>query len=492
MSMIKAENLSFSYPGSFDPVFENVSFQIDSDWRLGFIGRNGRGKTTFLRLLMNEFEYSGRLISAVSFDYFPYHVEDGSLPSGEVLRKVCPNAENWQLMRELSLLGIAPELLEQSFMTLSGGEQTKALLAALFLNEGRFLLIDEPTNHLDAEARQKVSDYLRSKAGFILVSHDRAFLDNCVDHILSINRSGIEVQSGNFSSWYESFGQRQCAEEAQNERLKKDISRLQQSARRSSEWSARAESAKYDTKNSGLRPDRGFVGHKAEKMMKRAKSIESRREQAALEKSLLLKDAETADSLKLLPLVYHSERLAELKNVSLRYDRREIVSDISFEVLQGERVAISGRNGSGKSSVLKLILGESIDHDGTVNVSSGLVVSYVPQDSSHLCGSLSEYAREQRIDEALLKAYLRKMDFKRTQFEKDMKDFSAGQKKKVLLAKSLCDKAHLYIWDEPLNYIDIYSRIQIEELILENCPTLVFIEHDRSFSERIATKAVSL
>ena len=199
MALIQIEHLSFSYPSSFDPIFEDVSLQLDTRWKLGFIGRNGRGKTTFFKLLLGEYEYSGSIRAPVAFDYFPYPVPDKDRPTRAVLEGVCPGAASWQLERELSLLGVRPDVLDRAFASLSNGEQTKVLLAALFLNEGHFLLIDEPTNHLDAKARAMVAAYLQKKQGFILVSHDRRFLDGCVDHILSLNRADIEVQSGNFS-----------------------------------------------------------------------------------------------------------------------------------------------------------------------------------------------------------------------------------------------------------------------------------------------------
>lgn len=228
MSMIKVEHLTFSYPTSHDNVFEDVNFQIDTEWRLGFVGRNGRGKTTFLRLLMGNYEYSGKILSSVQFDYFPYPVADKAKMTWEILQEVRPLAREWELLRELSLLEADAGVLWRPFETLSNGEQTKVLLAALFLNEGHFLLIDEPTNHLDAHARAMVSSYLSRKKGFILVSHDRRFLDGCVDHILSLNKADICVQSGNFSSWIENFDRQQNFEQAQNTRLQKDIKRLQQ------------------------------------------------------------------------------------------------------------------------------------------------------------------------------------------------------------------------------------------------------------------------
>lgn len=173
MSMIRVENITFSYPSSFDPVFENVSFQIDTEWKLGLVGRNGRGKTTLLKLLLGEYEYRGKITGAVTFDYFPFPVSDKTQMTEGILRQVCQNARQWELIRELSYLGIESEVLWRPFETMSNGEQTKALLAALFLKEEHFLLIDEPTNHLDVEGRRQMADYLKRKRGFILVSHDR-------------------------------------------------------------------------------------------------------------------------------------------------------------------------------------------------------------------------------------------------------------------------------------------------------------------------------
>ena len=486
MSMIKIENLTFSYPTSYDNIFENVSFQIDTDWKLGFVGRNGRGKTTLLNLLLGKYEYSGKIYSSVQFDYFPYPVADKARFTNEIFFEIAPTAEEWELMRELSYLDVEADVLYRPFETLSNGEQTKVLLAALFCNEGHFLLIDEPTNHLDVKAREMVAAYLKKKKGFILVSHDRRFLDGCVDHILSLNRANIEVQSGNFSSWMENFERQQEFELSQNERLQKDISRLQQAAKRSAVWSDRVEASKIGA------ADKGYVGHKAAKMMKRSKSIEARQQQAIEQKSGLLKNIETAENLKLAPLIYHADTLVFFSDVAVYYDGSTVCEPVSFTVRRGDRVVIDGKNGSGKSSLLKLLVGEPIEHAGTIKLGSGLVVSYVPQDTSHLEGNLSDYAKENHLDESLFKAILRKMDFERIQFEKNIQDFSGGQKKKVLIAKSLCEQAHLYVWDEPLNFIDVYSRMQIEQLINEFSPTMIFVEHDSAFREMIATKMVQL
>lgn len=492
MSMIQVQNLTFSYPSSFDNIFENVSFQIDTDWKLGFIGRNGRGKTTFFNLLLGNYEYSGKINSSVEFNYFPYPVSDKNKYTHEIMEEICPQAEDWEILREISYLDVDAEVMYRPFNTLSNGEQTKVLLAALFLTEGQFLLIDEPTNHLDTEARKMVSEYLRKKKGFILISHDRNFLDGCVDHILSINRANIEVQSGNYSSWKLNFDRQQEHEEATNERLQKDIGRLKQSSKRTSGWSNQVEASKNGTTNSGSKLDKGFVGHKAAKMMKRAKNLESRQQKAIEEKSKLLKNVEKTESLKLESLAFHANELIVLADVSVQYDNQIVNKPISFKLEQGDRIVLDGKNGSGKSSILKLIQGDPIQHTGSMYAGSGLIISYVQQDTSHLKGMLSDFIEEHGIDETLFKSILRKMDFDRIQFEKDIAHYSGGQKKKLLIAKSLCEKAHIYIWDEPLNFIDIYSRMQIEELIQKFNPTMVFVEHDQAFQQTVATKTITL
>ena len=491
MSMIRVENLTFAYPGSYDNVFENVSFQFDTGWKLGFLGRNGRGKTTFLRLLLGEYSSGGGISGAPPCAYFPHEPGDPSRMTLEVLQEAAPTAEEWELLRETGLLGVEAEALYRPFSSLSNGERTKALLAALFCGEERYLLVDEPTNHLDARGRQAVAEYLGRKRGFLLVSHDRAFLDGCVDHILALNPTGPELVRGTFSSWLQNKEDRDRGEAARNEKLKGEIRRLEQAAKRTSGWSDKVERTKHATKNSGLRPDRGFIGHKSAKMMQRAKNIEDRQQRAIREKSALLKDIERADSLKLAPLLYHSDRLLEGRELAISYpgmDRKPV----SFTLRQGDRLCLDGGNGSGKTSLLRLVLGEQAPHTGTLFRASGLEISYVPQKADNLRGNPVAWAEGQGIDATLFLTILRKLDFSRSLFERDMGEYSAGQQKKVLLAASLCRSAHLYVWDEPLNYIDLFSRMQLEELLLRYRPTLLFVEHDRVFREKIATKVAEL
>lgn len=488
MSLIQVSNLTFAYDGSYENIFENTSFQIDTAWRLGFTGRNGRGKTTFLNLLLGKYDYQGSIYASVTFSYFPYSVANPDLLAIDAVEAMYPDYEYWRVEREMAKLQLDDGVLYRPYSTLSNGEQTKLQLAVLFSRENNFLLIDEPTNHLDIRGRELVSRYLSGKKGFILVSHDRAFLDGCVDHILSINKSDIQVCKGNFSTWMENKQRQDDFERAENKKLKKEISRLEVAARQKADWSDRVEATKI-----GYGPcDRGYIGHKAEKMMARSKAIEKRQTAAVEEKSRLLKNVERSDTLKIFQMAFHTSRLVELKDVSIAYGEKPVCQHIHFTIQQGDRIALLGANGSGKSSILKLICGQEIPYTGEFWRGNGLKISYVSQDTSSLHGNPFKFARDSGIDESLFLAMLAKLDVPRAQMEKDMSNLSAGQKKKVLLAKSICEPAHLHIWDEPMNYIDVITRMQIEELLLQFRPTIVFVEHDRAFCENIATKSVML
>ena len=492
MSTIKIENLTFSYYGYVKPVFENVSFSFDTNWKTGLIGRNGIGKSTLFKLLLNQEVYKGKISKSVDFIKFPPNLSDTSKLGIELYRELISDEEEWKLFRELHLLKVDESLIYRKFETLSKGEQTKILLAILFTREDGFLLIDEPTNHLDMHGRKIVSEYLKSKKGFLLISHDRDFLDGCINHVISINRNSIDIQSGNFTSWYENKLMKDQFEISKNEKLRRDIKRLKEAARQCQIWSDKIEKTKNGVKISGVKPDKGYIGHKAAKMMKRSKNLENRKNKAIEEKQNLLKDIETKENLLLHPLHHRKNPLISVSNLLSYYGEKQILRNVSFEIKQGDIVAIYGSNGSGKSTLIKILLGLNHEYTGEVNLASNLEISYIPQDTSDLTGSLNEYIHKQDVDETLCKTILIKLDFSRELFEMDMKNYSNGQKKKVLIAVSLSKPAHLFVWDEPLNYIDVISRIQIEEVIREAKPTLIFVEHDKRFVENVVNKIIQL
>ena len=513
MAQISVSNLTFCYEGSYDNIFENVSFSLDTDWKLGFIGRNGKGKTTFLRLLLGEYEYQGSISSSVCFDYFPYAVPKSMLERNtiEILEMIHPDYELWRVCMEMDQLKLSGEVLYRPYSTLSHGERTKVMLALLFSRENYFLLIDEPTNHLDMSTRELVRDYLNTKKGFILISHDRWLLDQCIDHVLVLNRADITVGKGNFSTWWENKERRDNFEKRENDKLKQEIKKLQESARISAAWADKAERSKIGfnpLKEDRCLDTRAYIGEKSRRMQQRRKNLQRRQQKNIEDKSTLLKNLEESKELKLQPIDHHKETYVRVKDYNLSYGDHQVIDHLTMEIKRGERVLLQGANGCGKSSIIKAILSapgvqvlnrsykdqiesEQKDilrkEDGIKEVASGLIISYINQDSSFLKGSLDKYIEDLGLSNSMFKTILRQLDFERVQFEKNMEDYSEGQKKKVLLAGSLLQPAHLYIWDEPLNYIDVFSRMQIEQLLLTYEPTMLLVEHDQFFCDKIAT-----
>jgi len=508
MAQINVNNLTFGYEGSFDIVFENVSFSIDTNWKLGFVGRNGKGKTTFLNLLMGKYTFEGSIHTSTKFDLFPYHITEQQMELSVVdfMEELKPGCEMWRVICELSELSEEADILYRPFCTLSPGERTKALLAILFSEENEFLLIDEPTNHLDKAARESVKDYLASKKGFILVSHDRDLLDACTDHCLVLNRSSIDVQNGNFSVWWENKEKKDKFALAENEKHLKEIQKLNRAADRVTRWADKNEGTKigFDPikEHDRCLSTRSYIGAKTKKMQSRVKQMEKRIQHEIDEKEGLLQDIESPVDLKLVQLTHHKKRLVDVRDYCVRYNISEkaVLNEISFAVEKGDRVVLSGKNGSGKTTLIKNILQKcnpdmismNVTEEGICQVASGLIISYVGQETAGLKGNIENYCKEHNLDKSLFCSILRQLDFEREQFVKNIENYSEGQKKKVLLATSLLTPAHLYIWDEPLNYIDVFSRIQLEKLILQYQPIMLFVEHDVRFCEKIATKVVEL
>ncbi len=516
MAQINVSDLTFCYEGSYDNIFEHVTFNIDTDWKLGFIGRNGKGKTTFLKLLLGEYEYQGGIHSSACFDYFPYQVDEAFIQKNtiDVLEKLHPDYELWKVCMEMDQLQVDAEVLYRPYATLSHGERTKVMLALLFSRDNYFLLIDEPTNHLDMPTRKLVRDYLGTKKGFILVSHDRWLLDECIDHVLVLNRSSITVAKGNFSTWWENKERQDNFEKKENEKLKQEIRKLQDSARASAAWADKAERDKigFDPvkEHDRFLDTRAYMGEKSRRMQQRRKNLERRQQKDIEEKSNLLKNLEEPKDLKLQPLAFHKDTYVWFKEYGLSYGDHQVIQDLTMEIKKGDRLILQGDNGCGKSSIIKAILSapgvrvvgippkqlqlvtSGLTEKGTKDVPSGLIISYVNQDSSFLTGSLDAYIESLGVSNSMFKTILRQLDFERVQFEKNMEEYSEGQKKKVLLAGSLLQEAHLYIWDEPLNYIDVFSRMQIENLILSYQPTMLLVEHDEYFDNKIATSLKKL
>ena len=197
-------------------------------------------------------------------------------------------------------------------------------------------------------------------------------------------------------------------------------------------------------------------------------------------------------ALKLQPLDHFARKLLEVQDLAVCYDGKPVCEPLRLEVYQGEKICLQGTNGCGKTSLLRLIAGEQLEYTGTLTMASGLKISVVPQDTTGLSGSLSDYLEKEEVDLSRCLSILRNLGFERRQFEIPLEQYSQGQKKKVLIARSLCQQAHLYLWDEPLNYIDLFSRLQIEQLLQQQSAAMLFVEHDAAFCQTVATRILTV
>lgn len=489
MGNITIKQLNFAYPGQA-PLFTDCQLAIDGSWKLGLLGRNGRGKTTLMKILLGQLNYQGQVESNLPFAYFPQAVSDPTAFAWDNLSAANPQLEQWQVERELNLMGVDPALLWQPFATLSGGEQTKVLLAALFAQPGVFPLLDEPTNHLDARGRQEVADYLRAKRqGFIITSHDQAFLDRVIDHTLVIERHQLVLERGNYSTYFAQKKRRDQEAITTNDRLHADIRRLNAAKQQRLQWAQRAEGEKRHNAH----VDKGFIGAKAAKMMKKSQTMAHRLDQAAAAKTGLLQEVETVAPLTINQRPSHHQTLLTLDQVGISLPGRQLFTNLSLTIKQGECVLLTGDNGSGKSTLIKAILGQPAGQiTGTITLAHKTTVSLVRQHYTDQHGNLTDYAHRNHLPVDQLLNTLRKLGMERASFTTPIDRLSMGQQKKVELARSLLTPAQLYIWDEPLNYLDTYNQDQLIQLIKTAHPTMLIIEHDQHFIDEVATKSVTI
>ena len=500
MSNIRISNLSFRYDDSSENIFNNLNLNLDSTWKLGLVGRNGRGKTTFLNLLRGKLHGLGDIQTRLNFSYYPIKIADPANITLYELQKQA-NFEEWELDRELNLMNVNPDLLWQPFNTLSGGEQTKVLLALSFTNKDSFALIDEPTNYLDEDSRQEISNYLgKHEKGYIVVSHDRDFLNQVTDHILAIENTEIHLYQGNFATYEDTKQKRDEFNRERNQKLKGEINELHQQKEQFYHWAQKVEARKnigrkyQHVLNRRTRLNKGAIGHAAAKMMKKSINARDRMDHKIQAKQGLMTNIEDIPELSMnFKANYHST-LLEIQHLDLQIDGKSLFKGLNLGVKNHGVVSLEGRNGSGKSTFLKMLLDKAptVKYQGKYELADGLSISYLPQDFTEYKGTLHNFAYEHKISYEELLNNLKKMGFPRASFATPIEEMSMGQQKRVALAKSLVEPADLYLWDEPANYLDVFNQDQLIELLKKIKPAMLLIEHDEYFIEQVADQRVRL
>lgn len=482
MGTIQIKNLSYQYLDSDEPIFHNLSADIDEHWRLGLIGRNGRGKTTFLKLLLGTLDNQGSIKTNIHFTYFPAFPSDSSQSVMDVMTS--NGGEEWQARIELEHIGIESSYDQRPFDSLSGGEQTRVLLARGFMTRGAFPLIDEPTNHLDIDGSKLVAQYLRSKSGFICVSHDESFLNSFVDHVMSLNRSSVDLVSGSINDWKSNKEARDHSAAEKNIRLRKSIKRLDQRANQQQRW---AEQKERESNDASSRKS-------AKKLMKRVKVFKRRASENSQERKGLLSDIDQVDNLTTNIQSNTGNKLFfSLRSFSILRNGSKLFLPINLDFHENSRLAIYGPNGVGKTTLIQY-LQQNVD----LNYNGYKLVT-LPNNIGYLSQSFESFVRNNpfftdgRLEERTnVWNIMHQLGVSRSRLLASPKEWSMGETKKAALAYTLTQPHTLLIWDEPTNYLDISAREQLINLIKESQPSLILIDHDEHFISEASTQQIEL
>ncbi len=505
MVEINVKNLSKSFGDK--TIFDNVSFQVMENDKVGFIGRNGTGKSTIFKILQgSETPDKGQIYVNPSIGYLSQipnypnktgeeviwlafkEVEDISSRLRNLEEKMSnPNENLDDLMKKYGILmekfenldgygiqtkidkvvsglNINKDLLEHDFDSLSGGEKTKIMLAKLLLEEPKVLLLDEPTNHLDLDSMEWLENYLKKFNGtVVVVSHDRYFLDQVTNKILELTPDGVEEFGGNYSYYTVEKEKRYL------NKLKSYLTQQQQIGRMQEQV------------------DR-FLASNSEGLHRKAHEIERRIERIEkLDKPILQRKSMSMN----LDMQHRSgNRVLEFNDLSYGYEDF-LFEDISGEILFKDSIGIIGKNGCGKSTLIKLLLGEIEPIDGEIKEGSNLKIGYLDQNlkfDDENQTVLDYYEQENGVSMQQARNSLAKMLFTGNDVFKKLRVLSGGERSRLKLASIMQKKPNFLVLDEPTNHLDLNSREVLENQLIDFDGTILFVSHDRYFLNKLATK----
>lgn len=511
MADITVQNLTKYYGDRL--ILSDLTFDIQPGEKVAILGPNGAGKTTLLHILAGRLDYDGGHVSIGAgrtvgmIDQMPDYPDGVTVE--DVLRSAFRDAdavkhemealeagmaarpEDESLLRRygalqqrLDALGgynrdfevdkvcngldIPPARRAQPVNQLSGGEKTRANLARIILEQTDILLLDEPTNHLDMDAVRWLGDYLEGYAGTVVtVSHDRYFLDQCCERILEVHDNTVEFYAGSYSYYAVERERRYEQQLREHENQMAEKKRLEGVARIMHE-------------------------HGTEHLAKRAASIEKR---IARMKVTDRPRRDKRMSVSFGDPNYETEDVLKVRGITKSYEGRIILQDVTFLVRNGERVAILGDNGTGKTTLLKILLGEETADDGTVKKGVGLRPAYLPQ-TVHFANEnrnlIDTLIYDKNVTMQTARNRLGAFKFSGEDQMKTVSTLSGGEKSRLRLCELMYDPLNMLVLDEPTNHLDLMSREWIEEAVEAFTGTLLFVSHDRYFVERFATRVIYL
>jgi len=492
-------------------ILDGLSFTVNSGERVGILGHNGSGKTTLFRILVGELRYDEGEIAIPSSKRMGLISQIPVYPEGWTTEQVLKDAhrhlyaisakmeklakqmetdsspalleEYDRLMADFGRLSgyemdvdrsrvangldIPPAMLQQSFDSLSGGEKTRVNLARLILEDTDILLLDEPTNHLDLHATEWLEDYLLHFKGTVLtISHDRYFLDKVVQRCIEINEGKAELYSGNYSFYVE---ERQRRFEEKLKKYEKDQAKIEQLTRAAEQMHLWA-----------------FMG--MDKLHKRAFSMEKRIEKLShSEKPTEQKKL----NVKFKQREFFGDEALVMENISKGFGDRVLFSGLDMEVSGGERIALIGDNGTGKSTLVKLIMGDETPDTGYLYTGNTIRKAYLPQIvrfTNEERSALDTMLYDCKCEPQQARDRLAAFGFRGESVFTPVGALSGGEKSRLRLCMLMGGEINFLILDEPTNHLDIASREWIEDALSDYEQTLLFVSHDRYFIEKFATR----
>lgn len=496
-------------------IFKNISFEIKMGDRVGLVGRNGSGKTTLLKLLAGEENIDSGQIHWKKGTQIGYMKQmpdfDHHMMTKEILRiafasllqieqnmkKIelqMSNPENNQKMERLineygqlqeaflSQGGYEIEseikkvvsglnmldLLNKQFSMLSGGEKTKVELAYILLKNPDFLLLDEPTNHLDLISVEWLGNFLKSYEGtIIIVSHDRYFQDEMVNKILDLDEGEIQQFNTNYSGYVKEKEELLLKEFHDYQEQQKKIKKMKEAIKRLRDWANRA-----NPPNEGL--------HKRARNMERALERMEKLNRPTLQQKKMNLDIESSNR--------SGKDVVILEDVDKGFANHNLFEQVNMHILYGQKVAIVGENGTGKSTLIKLILQETLPDKGEVKVGSNIKIGYLSQhvfttrDDESM---LHVFREEVKVTEGQARQILAKFLFYGHSVFKKISQLSGGEKMRLRLAQLMHQDTNFLILDEPTNHLDIESLEILEEALENYNGTILAVSHDRYFLNKL-------
>lgn len=519
MIVLQTTNISKAY--GIDNILSDVSIQIQSRDRIGLVGINGAGKSTLLKIISGKILPDSGSVSIAKGSKIGYLAQDNALESKNTIWIEMNKVFSYLIEQENYIRTLEAKMSEDSILNnsnqydklmdeysktvddfrekggylyqakirgvlhglgfqdydyhnqyidiLSGGQKTRLALAKLLLEEPDLLILDEPTNYLDIDTLTWLEGYLKSYSGAILiVSHDRYFLDAVVTTIYEINNTKVKKYIGNYSQYIEQKAEQLEQELINYEKQQAEINKLEE----------------FINKNIA----RASTTNRAQSRRKTLDKLERLGKPATNQKSA---------SFSFNTDIQSGKNVLNVTNLAMRFSDKLLFENVSFDIKRDERVALIGPNGIGKSTLLKLIIGEELlTTNGTIKFGTNIIIGYYAQEQNDL--NFNKKVIDELWDEypdlteKEIRTLLGNFLFSADDVFKYIKDLSGGEKARISLAKLILKKPNFLILDEPTNHLDIFSREALENSLLDYTGTILFISHDRYFLNQISTRTLEL